>query len=98
MRRAAVVLLKASYDPSWTATVDGRAVKPVMMAPSLVGVAVGPGRHVVRFRYAPYGAYLALFAIGILTLLALTILPRRPVLTRCLGVVWASIRAFIGLR
>ncbi len=78
MRRPAVVLLKASYDPSWTATVDGRAVKPVMMAPSLVGVEVGPGRHLVRFQYASYGAYPALFAIGILALLALTILPRRP--------------------
>jgi hypothetical protein len=78
MRRPAVVLLKASYDPSWTATVDGRAVTPVMMAPSLVGVSVGPGRHVVRFRYEPYAAYPGLFVVGILVLLALTILPRRP--------------------
>ena len=85
MRRPAVVLLKASYDPSWTATVDGRAVKPVMMAPSLVGVEVGPGRHLVRFRYVSYGAYPALFAIGILALLALTILPRRPDFARRLG-------------
>jgi hypothetical protein len=77
MRRRAIVLLKASYDPSWTATVDGRAVKPVMMAPSLVGVEVGPGRHSVRFRYSPYGAYPWLLAIGILTALGLAILPRR---------------------
>ena len=77
MRRPAVVLLKESYDPSWTATVDGKAVKPVMMAPSLVGVEVGPGHHFVRFRYAPYAAYPALFAIGILCALALAILPRR---------------------
>jgi hypothetical protein len=84
-RRPAVVLLKASYDPSWTATVDGRSVKPVMMAPSLVGVEVGPGRHLVRFRYAPYAAYPALFAIGILVILALTILPRRPDFVRRLG-------------
>ena len=85
MRRPAVVLLKASYDPSWTATVDGRAVKPVMMAPSLVGVEVGPGRHVVRFRYASYGAYPGLFVIGLLVVLALTIVPRRPDLVRRLG-------------
>ncbi len=82
LRRTAVVLLKASYDPSWTATVDGKPVKPVMMAPSLVGVEVGPGRHFVRFRYASYGAYPALFAIGILCALALALLPRRPALVR----------------
>jgi hypothetical protein len=82
MRRPATVLLKASYDPSWTATVDGRPVRPVMMAPSLVGVDVGPGRHVVRFRYAPYAAYPALFAIGILVAIALALLPRRAVFLR----------------
>ena len=82
MRRTAVVLLKASYDPSWTATVDGDAVKPVMMAPSLVGVTVGPGHHLVRFRYAPYGAYPGLLAIGLLSAVALAILPRRAALSR----------------
>jgi hypothetical protein len=78
MRRTAVVLLKESYDPSWTAMVDGAPVKPVMMAPSLVGVDVPQGHHVVRFRYAPYGAYPVLLAIGFLVLAGLTILPRRP--------------------
>jgi hypothetical protein len=82
MRRAAVALLKASYDPSWTATVDGRSVKPVMMAPSLVGVDVGPGRHFVRFRYAPYAAYPVLFALGILVAIALALVPRRAALSR----------------
>ena len=82
MRRTAVVLLKATYDPSWTATVDGVAVKPAMLAPSLVGVEVGRGRHTVRFRYAPYGDYPLLLAIGILTALALAILPRRASLSR----------------
>jgi hypothetical protein len=85
MRRRAVVLLKESYDPGWTATVDGRAVKPVMMAPSLVGVEVGPGHHSVELRYAPYGAYPALFAIGILTALALAVLPRRASFARRLA-------------
>ena len=75
--RTAVVLLKATYDPRWTVTVDGASAKPVMMAPSLVGVEVPPGRHVVRFRYAPYGDYPLLLAIGVLTLLGLAIVPRR---------------------
>ena len=82
LRRPAVVLLKASYDPSWTATVDGRARETVMMAPSLVGVDAAPGNHVIRFQYASYAAYPALFAIGIVVLLALTILPRRATLAR----------------
>jgi len=82
LRRTAIVLLKASYDPNWTATVDGRSVKPVMMAPSLVGVKVGPGSHFVRFRYAPFGAYPTLFAIGILAALAMAILPRRTTFAR----------------
>jgi hypothetical protein len=85
-RRTAVVLLKATFDPSWTATVDGRSVKPVMMAPSLVGVKVGAGRHVVRFQYAPYAAYPGLFLLGILVAVALAIVPRRAAVSRWLRV------------
>ena len=80
-RRRAVVLLKATYDPRWTVTVDGQRAKPEMMAPSLVGVEVSPGRHVVRFRYAPYSHYPVLLGIGVLTLLALGFVPRRHALT-----------------
>lgn len=75
--RPAVVLLKASYDPRWTATVDGFPESAVMMAPSLVGVEVPVGRHVVQFRYAPYGDYPLLLAIGALALLGLAFFPRR---------------------
>jgi Gpi18-like mannosyltransferase len=75
--RPAVVLLKASYDRRWTATVDGERVKPTMMAPSLVGVDVPPGKHLVWFRYKPYEGYPILLALGAMALLALTILPRR---------------------
>jgi len=74
--RTAVVLLKASYDPRWTVTVDEKAAKTVMMAPSLVGVEVGPGRHVVRFRYSPYSHYPLLLVVGFLTLLGLVAIDR----------------------
>jgi Gpi18-like mannosyltransferase len=83
--RRAVVLLKATYDPRWTATVDGVSAKPVMMAPSLVGVEVPAGRHSVTFRYAPYAHYPLLLTIGLLTLLGLAVVDRRhllPVLGR----------------
>jgi hypothetical protein len=80
--RPAVVLLKATFDPRWTATVDGRPAKPTMMAPSLVGVEVPAGGHVVRFRYKPYAGYPVLFAIGALTLLALLLVPHRAAIRR----------------
>jgi hypothetical protein len=77
LNRRAVVLLKATYDPRWTVTVDGRRARPTMMAPSLVGVEVPKGRHLVWFRYKPYGAYPLLLALGALALIALAIIPRR---------------------
>jgi Gpi18-like mannosyltransferase len=80
--RRAVVLLKASYDPRWTATVDGRPAKPSMMAPSLVGVEVPEGKHLVVFRYKPYAGYPVLLAIGAITLLGLTFVPRRAEVAR----------------
>jgi hypothetical protein len=85
--RPAVVLLKATYDRRWTATVDGRPVKPVMMAPSLVGVDVQPGRHEVRFAYRPYDRYPLLLAVGFVALLGLVVVPRRQALR-----MWASNR------
>ena len=43
--RRATVVLSASYDPGWRATVNGRPAPTVMVAPALVGVVVGPGVH-----------------------------------------------------
>jgi uncharacterized membrane protein YeaQ/YmgE (transglycosylase-associated protein family) len=77
MKRPAAVLLKATYDPRWTATVDGKNAKPVMMAPSVVGVDVPAGLHSVSFRYKPYPWYPLLIAIGLVTLVALILIPRR---------------------
>jgi hypothetical protein len=48
-----------------------------MMAPSLVGVEVPEGKHLVVFRYKPYAGYPILLAIGAIALLALTLIPRR---------------------
>jgi hypothetical protein len=76
-RRPAVVLLKATFDPRWTVTVDGLRAKASTMAPSLVGVEVPTGRHVVRFRYRPYSGYPLLLALGGVTLLALALVRRR---------------------
>jgi hypothetical protein len=75
--RTAVVLLKASFDPGWTVTVDGQPAVTEMIAPALVGVTVSPGTHVVVFRFKGYGSYLMLFLIGLLFLVCLGVGPRR---------------------
>lgn len=73
--RTAVVLLKSSFDPGWTATVDGVAVQPEMIAPALVGVTVAPGLHRVVFQYDGYGSYTLLFLIALLTLVGVGVGP-----------------------
>jgi len=51
--RAGLLVLRDSFDPSWRAEVDGRPA-PVVRAYSLYrGVALEPGRHVIRFSYRP---------------------------------------------
>ena len=75
--RSAVVVLKATYDPGWRVTVDGKRARTVMMAPSIVGVEVGPGQHQIRFSYRSYSHYPLLLIIGVLTLLALGMWPER---------------------
>lgn len=50
-RAPSIVVVRNSYDPGWTATVDGRPA-PVLPTDYLVqGVAVPAGRHVVRLVY-----------------------------------------------
>lgn len=70
-RRTSVVLLKATYHPRWEVTVDGKKVKPEMIAPALVGVHVGPGEHQVLFKYRSFQWFLPLWLIGALTLVVL---------------------------
>jgi Gpi18-like mannosyltransferase len=73
--RTAAVLLKASYDPRWRVTVDGRDATPYMVVPGFVAVTVGPGQHTVAFQYVSYPHYGLLLSIGGLTLLALALGP-----------------------
>ncbi|MGQ0679649.1 MAG: YfhO family protein [Actinomycetota bacterium] len=77
MARGAVVMLKSSYDPRWTATVDGKQAETFMVAPSFVGVGVPSGTHRVEFRYQPYGGYPVLILVGLLAVVGLRTIERR---------------------
>ncbi len=77
VRRRAVVVLSASYDPGWSATVDGRPARVQMLAPAVMGVAVPPGTHHIAFRYTGFGGYPPLLALAVLDLLAVAVLTRR---------------------
>jgi Bacterial membrane protein YfhO len=75
MRRPGVVVLSASYDPGWTATVNGRPVATRMVAPALVAVDVPAGTDHVVFRFRGYGDYPELFALSGLTLALIAAAP-----------------------
>jgi hypothetical protein len=70
MHQAGVAVLSASFDPGWTATVDGHRQPTEMVAPALVATTVPAGTHRITFRYRGWPDYLLLFAVGAITLLA----------------------------
>ncbi len=72
MRRPGVAVLSASYDPGWTATVNGRPRPIRMVAPALVAVDVPAGTDRVVFCFHGYGDYPALLALSGLTLVMAT--------------------------
>jgi hypothetical protein len=75
MSRPGVVVFSASYDPGWTATVNGRPAPTRMVAPALVAVDVPAGTSRVEFRYRGYGDYPALFALSALALAIVAVGP-----------------------
>ena len=73
--RRATVVLSASYDPGWRATVNGRPAPTVMVAPPWSASSSDPGVHTVAFSYGGYGSYDALFALALLVLVGLALAP-----------------------
>lgn len=72
------LVLADTFDPGWTATVDGR---PTPIRPAWItfrAVYLGGGKHTVVFRYRPAGfvAGLAVSGLGILCALGLLVAPR----------------------
>ncbi len=77
LRRRAVVVLSASFDPGWSATIDGHRAATQMLAPALAGVAVPAGTHHITFRYQGFEGYPELFALAVLALLGAAAASRR---------------------
>jgi hypothetical protein len=71
MHKAGVVVLSASFDPGWTATVEGRRQRTEMVAPALVATTAPAGTHRIIFRYRGWPDYPLLFAVGAAALIAL---------------------------
>jgi hypothetical protein len=71
--QAAVVVLSASFDPAWTAEVDGRAASVFPVAPALVATSVPAGIHRVQFRYVGFSNYLVLFLLSAVALASVAI-------------------------
>ncbi len=98
LRRRAVVVLSASFDPGWSVTVDGHPAKTQMVAPALVAVTVPAGTHQIAFRYTGFGGYPELFLLAALDLGVVAVLTRRTAseasVTRLKG--WPHIRARIA--
>jgi uncharacterized membrane protein YfhO len=65
LSRPANVMLSASFDPGWQATVDGRPVATEMLAPALVSVPVPAGVHTVTFVYRGFQWYLELIILSL---------------------------------
>jgi hypothetical protein len=75
MRRPGVAVLSASYDPGWTATVNGRRRPTRMVAPALVAVDVPAGTDHVVFRFHGYRDYPELLVLSGLTLAMVAVAP-----------------------
>lgn len=73
-----LLVLRDSYDPSWHADVDGTAAEIVRVNGRYRGVALPPGRHVIRFAYRPRDLVTGLIiSVATAFLLGLAALSRR---------------------
>ena len=75
MRRPGVAVLSASYDPGWTATVNGRRGRPGWSPPRSSPWNVPAGTDDIVFRFRGYRDYPELLALSGLTLAIIACVP-----------------------
>ena len=73
---AAPLVLKVTYHPNWTVTVDGRPTSTFMVSPSYVGIHLPAGKHTVEAVYQPTPSKMPLLAFGLI-LFGLAVVFRR---------------------
>jgi hypothetical protein len=74
-RHPAVAVLSASYDPGWTATINGRPQATRMVAPALIAVNIPTGTDHIEFHYHGYDDYPELLTLSALTLAIIALGP-----------------------
>ncbi len=65
-----LVILKQTYHPNWKATVDGKAVTPIIVFPFYIGIPVTQGTHEVIVSYEPSGLKMGLLFVEIVSIIA----------------------------
>jgi len=76
LNRPGYVILKVNYHPWWRAEVDGHEFRPLMLAPSFLGVEVDRGDHRIVFHFRNPSYQKALFALAGLFWLAWALIRR----------------------
>ncbi len=74
---AADLMLKVSYHPNWTVTVDGQPTSTFMVSPSYVGIHLPAGKHQVAATYRATPSKVPLLLVGFMLLGVAVILRRR---------------------
>jgi hypothetical protein len=64
------LILKMTYHPNWHVTVDGREAATFMASPSLLGIVLEPGEHVVTAQYLSTPSKAPLLLLGLVLILA----------------------------
>ncbi len=68
--RPGALVVKANWHPRWHATVDGKEVPVVAVAPTWLAVPVPAGEHRVELRYEPWGGTWFLGPLAVLAVAA----------------------------
>lgn len=63
IRGESLLVLAATFDPGWSAEIDGAPAEVQMVSPGMVAVALTEGRHDVRFTWRGF-PYYGLLALG----------------------------------